>query len=159
MAYPAEPVAPGADMILQHVGDRSARPEVDMADDPGADPGRTVEPAPRHRRDAVGELRLPDDTERRRPFRAVHRLGLHVDRSLDRVSAFADVREVLLEQVAPAGAVPQVMVGVDDQQFGTQGFLAPRCQPVRPDGQVVGAAHGVGSSAAEPGKSRGSGPV
>jgi hypothetical protein len=156
---PSEAIPPGADVVLKHIGHRRAGPEVDVADDAGTDAGRTVQPARRHRGDTVGELGLSHDPERRRPVGAVHRLRLHVDSGLDRVAAVPDVGEVLLEQVAPSGPVPQVVMGVDDRQLGTQGLLAPRGEPVRSDRQVVGTAHGVASPAVEPEKFRGAGPV
>ena len=53
------------------------------------------------------------------------------------VVAAADVGQDLIEQVAPARAVPQVVVRVDDALRGVEDLLLARGQPILADGKVV----------------------
>jgi hypothetical protein len=144
MADAAEAPASGPDVSLQHLAHAGAEHQVGMADDAGADPGRAVAAGGAHRRDAVGELRLADRTERLRPLGAVHGAALHEDGGDDSV-ALPQIRQQLRQQVAPAGTVPEVVVRIDDGQVGLQRLLGAAGKPLLAHRDVVrvraGAAH------------------
>ena len=94
-----------------------AEQEIDVADDAGADRGRTVAAACRHRRDAIGELDLADRAERLRPVRAIHRAAIDIDGG-DDVVAGGDVGGHLLDHVAQPAAVPEMVMRIDDRAGG-----------------------------------------
>ena len=155
----AEPAARGdraagrGDVRLQHRAHRLAQPEVGEADDAGADAHLAVDAAGAHGGDAVDELGLAHRLHRLRPRRAVHRPRLH-EHGGAHVVAGADVGQHVVEQVAPAGPVPQVVVRVDDELARIQRLLLLRRQPVGADRDVVrlrGRAHGAVSGYLRPG--------
>ena len=79
------------------------------------------------------------------PSRAVEGAALDEHGSGDAVAA-VEVGQQLVQQVAPAAAVPQMMVRIDDRQVRFQGRLDPFGKPILADGKVVrrplgGAAH------------------
>ena len=49
--------------------------------------------------------------------------------------AAVQVRQQFVEQIAPAGAIPQVVVRVDDRQIGFEDLLAPAVQPLLANGR------------------------
>ena len=137
MADAAEAVAAGADVGLQHRLDPAAQRQVGMADDAGAMPGLAVDAAGAHGGDAVDELGLADRLQLLRPCGAVHRAGLHIDRRDDVVAAVG-VGQQLVEQVAPAGPVPQMVVRIDDRQVGLEDRLLAAVEPLLADGKIGG---------------------
>jgi hypothetical protein len=67
---------------------------------------------------------------------ARHGAGLDEHGGQD-VVAGVDVGQQLIEQVAPVGPVPQMVVRVDDGQVGLQDRLRAPVEPSLADGQVV----------------------
>ena len=107
-----------------------------MADDALADLGRAVAAAGAHRRDAVDELGLAHRLVGLRPAGAVHRPALHED-GRDDVVALAGIGQQVVQQVAPARPVPEVVVRVDDRQAGVERLLGDLRQPVLADRHVM----------------------
>src|SRR5262249_43509427 len=96
-----------------------------MADDPGAMTGLAVDAAHAHRGDAIDELGFTDRPHLHRTCGARHRPRLH-EHGGDDVVAARGVRQQLVEQIAPAGSVPEMMVWIDDWQIGLEDrLLAP----------------------------------
>ena len=113
--------------------------QICVADDPGAGAHLTVEPARRHRGDAVHELDLADGLERFGPADAVHRAALEVDGRTDIVTAL-QIREQLVEEIPRhlpddlhewvigrrhilqnlGRPIPEMMMRIDDRQIGLE---------------------------------------
>ncbi len=133
---------------LQHRLDPVAEGEVGEAHDAGGDARPAVEAALAHGGHAGHELGLADRPHLLRPARAVHRVAFHEHRGHD-VVAGADVVEKLVEQVAMVRTLPQVMVRVDDGQFGIEdglGRLLGQPRLVRRiDPPELGRARGLGT--------------
>ena len=79
--------------------------------------GRAVAAAGAHRRDAIGELDLADRAQRFGPAGAVHRAAVDIDGG-DDVVAGCDVGGHLLDHVAQAAAVPEMVMRIDDRPRG-----------------------------------------
>ena len=137
---------------LQHLVDPFAEGAVGVADDAGAGAHIAVDAARRHGRDAVDELGLAHRLHVLGPVGPIHRPALHEDGGDDVVAA-AQVGEQLLQQVtrrtrpnpgeavgvcrkvgchwrAPASTVPQMMVRIDDRQFGLEDRFLHALTPV-----------------------------
>ena len=137
MADAAEAVAAGADMGRKHRLDAAAKRQIGVADNTGADLGLAVDAAGAHGGDAVDELGLADRAHLFGAGGANHRAGLHKHRRDDVVTAVG-IGQQLVEQIAPAGAVPEMMVRIDDRQLGLEDrFLAP-VEPILTDGNIGG---------------------
>src|SRR5206468_8696961 len=95
----------------------------------GADRGRTIAAAGAHRSDAIGELDFADGPERLRSVSAIHRAAIDIDGRND-VVAGRDVFSHLLDQIALAAAIPQMVMRVDNRSRWIENFLLPQCQPV-----------------------------
>ena len=67
------------------------------------------------RSDPLHEFGFPDGRKRRRSVRAIHRTALHEDCLVDAMRL--RIVEEFVEQVAAAGMIPQVMMGIADSQF------------------------------------------
>ena len=106
-----------------------AEQQIDVADDAGADRGLAVAAARGHRRHAIGELDLADGPERLRAVRAVHRAAIDIDGG-DDVVAGGDVGRHLLDHVAQAAAVPEMVMRIDDRAGGIDDLLGVLRQPV-----------------------------
>src|SRR5580698_11533412 len=98
---------------LQHRTGAVTRQEIDVTDNAGADGGRTIAAACAHRRRAIGEFNLADGTKRFRSLCAVHRARLDID-GCDDVVARGDIGGEVVEKVALAATVPQMMMGIDN---------------------------------------------
>ena len=107
----------------------SPEQQIDVADDAGADRGLAVAAARAHRRDAIGELDLADGPERLRPVRAVHRAAIDIDGG-DDVVAGGDVGRHLLDHVAQAAAIPEMVMRIDDRARGIDDLLGVLREPV-----------------------------
>ena len=118
----AEAAVAGGDFGLQHRRARRRRAQIGVADDAGAERGLAVDAAGAHRRDAVGEFDLADRAERLRPAGAIHRVALDKDGRED-VVAGGDIGGHLLEKVALAAAVPEMMMRIDDRARGVDDLL------------------------------------
>jgi hypothetical protein len=152
----AETAATGLDHRLQHLFDRRTQRQIGVADDAGADLRLAVSSGRGHRRDPVGELDFADRAQLGRTLGAVHRQPFEVDGRGDVVAAFrasvagADgvrrsfaslratgVGEKVRQQIAPGlRPVDQVVMRVDDRQFGLDDRLAAPVEPVLPDRQM-----------------------
>ena len=142
VADAAEPPAAGPFMRLQHRPHRRPQRQIGLADDAGADPDIAIHPALAHRRDPGGEFRLAHRPHRHRPIGPAHAAaGLHQHRR-PHVVPRADIGQHLVQQVAPAVAVPQVVVRVDDELAWVEDRLQRRRQPVFPHRDLM-SAHGA----------------
>ncbi len=77
----------GRNVGAQDVLRTRALAQVDMTDDPGAGPHRTIEAAGAHRRDAIDELGFTDAAQRLRTIGTIHCTAFHIDRGDDVVPA------------------------------------------------------------------------
>ena len=125
----AEAAVAGNDLRLQHRLRAVAEQQIDVADDAGADRGLAVAAACRHRRDAIRKLDLADGPERLGAVRAVHRAAIDIDGG-DDVVAGSDVSRHLLDHVAQAAAVPEMVMRIDDRTRGIDDLLTILCEPV-----------------------------
>ncbi len=125
----AEAAVAGNDLRFQHRLGAVAEQQIDVADDAGADRGLAIAAARGHRRHAIGKLDLADGPERLGAVRAVHRAAIDIDGG-DDVVAGADVGRHLLDHVAQAAAVPEVVMRVDDRAGGIDDLLGVLRQPV-----------------------------
>ncbi len=126
MAHAAKAAGPGGDLGLEHVGHAIAQGQVGVAHDAGADAGRAVATAVAHGRHAGAELDLAHRAHLGGSTRAVHRMALVEDGRHDLVARFVTLAEIgqqLIEQIAVARHVPQMMVGIDDREVGLEDRL------------------------------------
>ena len=102
-----------------------------VSDDAGAGPSLGVDSAAAHSRDAIGELGLPEGSHFREALIAVHRTRLHIHRRDDIVAA-AGIKQQIPQQIPPSRTLPQVVMRIDDRQFGFKNrFFAPSSQSGR----------------------------
>ena len=128
MADAPEALRAGRDLRLEHRRHAVTEEQVGRPHDPGRHPGLTVLAARAHGGDALHELRLAHDTELFRTVRPIHRGALDEDGLTDVVRV--RVLEQLIQQVAVARAIPQMVVRVDDGQLRLQHGLVGQRQPV-----------------------------
>src|SRR4029077_3181198 len=70
----------------------------------------------------------------------------------DDIVATADIGQQILEHVAVAGAIPHVMVRIDDRQIGLDDLFAALVKPVLPDrGMTARRDGGLGHGSVPPG--------
>ena len=125
----AEAAIAGGDFRFQHGPRRLAQQEIDVADDAGADRGRTVAAACAHRSRAIGEFNFAHGAQGLRSAGAVHRAGLDID-GRDDVVAGGDVGGDILDQIALAAAIPEMMMRVDDRARGIDDLFRALGEPV-----------------------------
>ena len=130
MADAAEATVPGSDLGLQHARDPVTQSQIGMTDDAAAKPRWPVMAAGTHRRRPVDELGLADWLHFDRAVGAVHRAALDKN-GLGDVVAAAGVGEQLVDEKPVAGAVPEMMVRIDDLQPRFDDLFLPQCQPGR----------------------------
>ena len=133
MPDPAEPLRAGSQMGLKHRRHLGAEREVGKAHNAGCDSRR---PAHRTHGRVLNECRFAHRSHGLGPIRPVHGTALDKDRS-HHVVAAPGVPQHVLQQVAAAGPVPQVMVGVADGQVGIDCRFAPQRQPAVAIGRHV----------------------
>ncbi len=114
MADAAEAAVAGGDLGLQHRLCGVAEQQIDVADDAGVDLRLAIAAAGAHRGDAVGELDFAHRAERFRSAGAIHRAAVDIDGG-DDVVAGGDVAGHVLDHVAQAAAVPEMVMRVDDR--------------------------------------------
>ena len=146
VADAAEAAIAGGDMRLQHVACQRAVAQVDMADNAQRHAGGAEGTALAHRRLADHELGLAHRLEGVRPGGALHGAALDEDGG-DDVVPLRQVGGEISDQVAPVGAVPQVVMRVDDRQGRVQRQFHALGQPLLADRKIgrmrgLGAAHG-----------------
>jgi hypothetical protein len=91
----------------------------------GAGPRLAVKTAGTHGRHTIDEFRFADGAHFDGSGGAQHRARLHKHRGYD-VMASVGVGQQFIEQIAPSGPVPEMVVRVNDRQIGLKGgFLAP----------------------------------
>ncbi len=122
MPHAPEATTPGPDVRFQHRLDPVPEGEVGKADDAGRDARLAIEAALAHGGHPGHELRLTDGPHLGRAVAAVHRVAFHEHGGHD-VVARVDVGEKLVEQIAMVRTLPQMMVRVDDRQFGIENRL------------------------------------
>ena len=128
VADAAEALGAGRDLRLEHRCHAVTEEQVRRPHDAGRHPGLTVLAARAHGGDALHELRLAHDTELFRTVRPIHRGALDEHGLTDVVRV--RVLKQLLQQVAVARAIPQMVVRVDDGQLRLQHCLVGQRQPV-----------------------------
>src|SRR6202035_924793 len=136
VADAAEAPAGQDDVLFEDALGAAADAEIDIADDPGTGPVRSVFAALAHRRDAGDELRLAQGAQFWRPLGAGHLAAFEKDRRADVVPA-VQVFDQVIQQVVFAGRFPQVMVWVDDRPPGLERRFLGRGKPVLADRQVA----------------------
>ena len=104
--------------------DPAAQAKVGVADDAGAGAGRAVDAARAHRGGAVDELGLADRPHLGRARRRGTSTGPRRRRSR-RCCGRCRVGQQVVEQIAPAGPVPEMVVRVDDRQLRLEDRLLP----------------------------------
>src|SRR4051794_25521937 len=129
MPEAAKAALAGGDLSLEHRARALAKQEIDVADNAGADRGRTVAAARAHRRRAVGEFHFAHRAQGFRPAGTVHRASLDIDGGDDVVPG-ADIVRQLFDQIALAAAVPEMMMRVHDWPRGLEDFLLMEREPV-----------------------------
>ena len=107
---------------VEDLANTVAEAEIGEAHDAGGHARRAVAAAGAHGGDAIDELRLADRLQCGRPVGAVHRQALHEHRGAHVVAA-AGVAQQLVEEIAPARMIPQVMVRIADRQRGLENLL------------------------------------
>jgi hypothetical protein len=129
VAHAAKAAAAGLDMCLEHRLDPIAQAQIGVADDARGDPGRSVPATRAHRGEASDKFRLADRTHLGGPVGTVHRTTFEKHGGGEVVPS-GEIGEQLVEQVAMVRSIPEVMVGVDDRQFGIEDRLRRLlCQP------------------------------
>ena len=106
-----------------------AKQQVGVADDAGTYGGGAVAATRAHRRSAVGEFNLAHGPQGFRSPGAVHRTGLDINRR-NHVVTGGDVRGDLVDQIALAAAIPEMMMWIDDGTSGVENFLLVQGKPV-----------------------------
>ena len=124
-------------MRRKHRLDAVAQRQIRVADDAGADLGLAVDAAGAHGGDAVDELGLADRAQLFGAVGAIHRAGLHED-GRDDVVAAVGVGQQLVEQIAPAGSIPEMVMRIDDRQVGLEDRLVAPVEPILADGNIGG---------------------
>ena len=136
VADAAEATARGDDVLFEDAFGAAADAEIDIADDPGAGPCRAVFAALAHRRHTGDKRRLAKRAQFGRPFGAVHLAAFEEHRGADVVAA-AQILDQIVQQIAVARPVPQMMVRIDDRAIGFErGFLGGG-EPVLADRQMA----------------------
>ena len=130
MANAAKATVAGRNLRLQHARDPVTQSQIGMTDDAAAKPRRPVLAAGTHRRRPVDEFRLADGLHFDWAVGAVHRTALDKNGLSDVVAAIG-VGEQFAEQKTVPGAVPQMMVGIDDLQPRFDDLLLPQREPSR----------------------------
>ena len=125
----AKAAVAGDDLGFQHRLCLVAEQQIDVADDAGIDLRGAIAAARAHRRHAIGELDLADGAERFRTILAVHRAAIDID-GRDDVMAGRDVVDHVLDHVAQAAAVPEMVMRIDDRARGIDDLLAVLRKPV-----------------------------
>ena len=129
MADAAEAAVAGDDFGFENGARAFAQQQIDVADDAGADRSATVAAACAHRRDAICEFHFADGAERFRTTGAIHRAAIDVD-GRNNIVAGGDVGGHLLDHIALAAAIPQMMVRIDDRALWIENFFFAQREPV-----------------------------
>jgi len=111
------------DVLLEDTLGPAADPQIDIADDPGDAPRRSVFARCAHRRHAGDEFGLAERFQLLRPLGAVH-LAAFLKAGRDDVVTAPDIRQQIREQITVARPVPHVVVWVDDRQIGLDDLFA-----------------------------------
>ena len=138
VAHALEAPAGHGDVRLERPARILAQAQVDVADDALAGAHRAVGARRAHRGDTVDELGLAERLHRLRTVLPVHHAAFDEHRRHEAV-AVAAVGEQLGQHVAVGGAVPQVVVGIDDREIGLQHLLPHGADPLGPHrNEIVG---------------------
>ena len=125
----AEAAVAGGDFRFEHRARGFAEQQIGVTDDAGAQRGAAVAAARAHRGDAVGKFNFANRSQRFRSAGAIHRAAIDIDGRHD-VVAGCDIAGDLLDHVALAAAIPQMMMGIDDRALGVDDFLLAQREPV-----------------------------
>ena len=125
---PLEAVGASGDLGVEHGGRGVAEEEVGHGDDALGDAARAVFATGALGGDALDELSLADVAHLAGAVGAVHCAALDEDGG-DDVMSGVDVSHDFVEEVAVAGAFPEVVVRVADGKTGVDGLLDDAGQP------------------------------
>ena len=116
------------DMRLQYRFDRGSQRQIRKAHNSRRDARFAILPARALGRDAIDELGLANRPHRLRAVRAIHRKAFHEHRR-EHAMPRRRVTDYLIEHVAAARMVPQVMMRIDYRQFRLERSLTDLRQP------------------------------
>lgn len=116
------------DMRLQYRFDRGSQGQIRKAHNSRRDPRFAILPARALGRDAVDELGLANWPHRLRAVRAIHRKAFD-EHSREHAMSRRRVTHNLIEHVAAARMVPQVMMRIDYRQFRLERSLTDLREP------------------------------
>jgi hypothetical protein len=119
---------PGGDLGLEHFRDPVAEPQIGVTDDAAAQPRWPILAARAHRRRPVDELGFPDWLHSGRAVGAIHRAALDKN-GLGDVVATASVGEQFGQEKAVPGAIPEMMVRIDNLQPRFDDLLLSQREP------------------------------
>ena len=117
VADAAEAAAGHADVAFEGFLHLVAEGQIDVPDNAGAQPGRAVDARRAHRGDAVDEFGFTDRAEMFRPIGAMEGAGLDEDGAEDVVAGIG-IGQKVLDQIAPAWTIPEMVMRVDDLALG-----------------------------------------
>jgi hypothetical protein len=126
LADAAEPATGRSDLPFEHrinIG----QPQIGEADDAGANPGLNAASIALLR-DRPDELAFADRAHFLGTAGAIARTALD-EHGRDDVVPRAHIGQELVEQIAAARVIPEMMVRVDDRQIGLEDFLGPLAEP------------------------------
>src|SRR6267142_1679016 len=123
----------GSDVLFEHRIDISAQAQVGKPDDSRVDAAARLSPR-RFLADGGNSPCFSDRAQVIRPFGAIPVAALNENGCLDVVAA-VEISKQIIEEVAVAGDLPEVMVGIDDRQRGIDDLLAQPRQPPSVDGR------------------------
>jgi hypothetical protein len=113
-------------MPLHHSLGAVTEPQIDKRDDPGNAACRSINARAAHGRGAANELGLASGASAR-----------HIERVCSNIVARmlwpTDIRQQLWHQIAITGAVPKMMVRIDNRQIRFEDRLGMLGQPIRSD--------------------------
>ena len=118
----------GRDLRLEHWRHLVTEPQIGGANDTRRHPRLTILATRAHRRDSLDKLRLANHFERVRSVGTIHGCALDKDR-LPHVVRRCVCYEIL-EQIAVARSIPEVMVRVNDRKVGLDRRFVGQRQPV-----------------------------
>ena len=135
LADTAEATAAGCDMALQYRIRCIADSQVAEANDAGIDARIAITAACAHGCKAVGEFRFADRSKLGRAGVAMERAAFH-ENSGRKCVATAHVVEQIEIEIPAFGAIPEMMMAVDDGKVRLQDRLVVKREPIRADREM-----------------------
>ena len=139
MANAAETLGTGGNMGFEYGFDMPSQGQVGIADYAAGNPSGTIAAAGTHGGDALHKLCFADGAQAAVAVRPVHGTTFDKDGADDIVAhtnllpgggIVTDVSEKFIQQIAVAGMVPKVMMGIANGQCRFQHGFGNLCQPL-----------------------------